>query len=84
MNTSSSTVESSGAPQRIDVAIVGAGFGGMYAVYKFREMGLKIQAFEAGGDLRLDLDLRVRRHQRLARWQGAGQPHPSGCAAPWL
>ncbi|GKS83978.1 NAD(P)/FAD-dependent oxidoreductase [Acidovorax sp. SUPP1855] len=38
-------------PQRIDVAIVGAGFGGMYAVYKFREMGLKIQGFEAGGDV---------------------------------
>ncbi len=51
MNTSSSTVEFSGAPQRIDVAIVGAGFGGMYAVYKFREMGLKIQGFEAGGDV---------------------------------
>lgn len=51
MNTSSSTVESGGAPQRIDVAIVGAGFGGMYAVYKFREMGLKIQGFEAGGDV---------------------------------
>ncbi len=51
MNTSSSTVESGGAPQRIDVAIVGAGFGGMYAVYKFREMGLKIRCFEAGGDV---------------------------------
>ena len=28
--------------QRLDVAIVGAGFGGLYAVYKFREMGLRI------------------------------------------
>ncbi|WP_342132953.1 flavin-containing monooxygenase [Hydrogenophaga sp. OTU3427] len=37
--------------QRLDVVIVGAGFGGMYAVYKFREMGLKIQGFEAGGDV---------------------------------
>jgi len=37
--------------RQLDVAIVGAGFGGMYAVYKFREMGLKIQAFEAGGDV---------------------------------
>ncbi len=37
--------------QRLDMVIVGAGFGGMYAVYKFREMGLKIQGFEAGGDL---------------------------------
>ncbi len=40
-----------GEPTRLDVVIVGAGFGGMYAVYKFREMGLKIQAFEAGGDV---------------------------------
>lgn len=40
-----------GEPTRLDVVIVGAGFGGMYAVYKFREMGLKIQGFEAGGDV---------------------------------
>jgi cation diffusion facilitator CzcD-associated flavoprotein CzcO len=37
--------------QRLDMVIVGGGFGGMYAIYKFREMGLKIQGFEAGGDL---------------------------------
>lgn len=36
---------------RLDVVVVGAGFGGMYAVYKFREMGMKIQGFEAGGDV---------------------------------
>ncbi|RYX97977.1 MAG: NAD(P)/FAD-dependent oxidoreductase [Comamonadaceae bacterium] len=36
---------------RLDVVIVGGGFGGMCATYKFREMGLKIQSFEAGGDL---------------------------------
>jgi len=35
----------------LDVIVVGAGFGGLYAVYKFREMGLKIAAFEAGGDV---------------------------------
>jgi cation diffusion facilitator CzcD-associated flavoprotein CzcO len=35
----------------LDVVIVGGGFGGMYATYKFREMGLKIQSFEAGSDL---------------------------------
>ena len=41
-----------GAPaRRLDVIIVGAGFGGMYAVYKFREMGMAIQGFEAGGDV---------------------------------
>jgi cation diffusion facilitator CzcD-associated flavoprotein CzcO len=40
-----------GKAQRLDVVVVGAGFGGLYAVYKFREMGLKIAAFEAGGDV---------------------------------
>lgn len=45
------TSASSSAPIRIDVAIVGGGFGGMCATYKFREMGLNIQSFEAGGDL---------------------------------
>lgn len=39
------------SPRRIDVAVVGAGFGGMYAVYKFREMGLQVQGFETGGDV---------------------------------
>ncbi len=37
--------------KRLDLVVVGGGFGGMYAVYKFREMGLNIQAFEAGGGL---------------------------------
>ncbi len=40
-----------GKTQRVDVLIVGGGFGGMYATYKFREMGYKIQSFEAGGGL---------------------------------
>lgn len=35
----------------LDVIVVGAGFGGLYATYKYREMGLSIQAFEAGGDV---------------------------------
>lgn len=39
------------ATRRLDVVIVGAGFGGMYAVHKFNAMGLKIQAYEAGGDV---------------------------------
>ena len=37
--------------RRVDVLIVGGGFGGMYATYKFREMGYSIQSFEAGGGL---------------------------------
>ncbi len=40
------------AAKRVDVIVVGAGagFGGLYAIYKFREMGLKVQGFETGGD----------------------------------
>lgn len=37
--------------KRADVLVVGAGFAGMYAVYKFREMGKKVVAVEAGGDV---------------------------------
>lgn len=32
-----------------DVVIVGAGFGGLYALYHFRELGLRCRLFEAGG-----------------------------------
>ncbi|MBS0340162.1 MAG: NAD(P)/FAD-dependent oxidoreductase [Proteobacteria bacterium] len=35
----------------LDVIVVGGGFGGMYAIYKFREMGMQVQGIEAGGDL---------------------------------
>ncbi len=49
--SSSSPQSPSTSPQRRDILIVGGGFGGMYAVYKFREMGLQLQAFEAGGDV---------------------------------
>lgn len=33
----------------VDVAVVGAGFGGLYMVHKAREAGLTVQGFEAGG-----------------------------------
>jgi len=34
---------------QVDVAVVGAGFGGLYMVHKAREAGLSVQGFEAGG-----------------------------------
>lgn len=37
--------------RKVDVLIVGGGFGGMYATYKFREMGYAIQSFEVAGGL---------------------------------
>jgi cation diffusion facilitator CzcD-associated flavoprotein CzcO len=36
---------------RFDVLVVGAGFAGMYAVYRFRALGLRVRALEAGSDV---------------------------------
>ncbi len=41
----------SGKVTRCDVIVVGAGFGGMYAVYKFREMGKHVIGVESGSDV---------------------------------
>ena len=35
----------------MDVIVVGAGFAGVYAIHKFRELGFSVQAFEAGSDV---------------------------------
>lgn len=37
--------------KRVDVIVVGAGFGGMYATYRFREMGKSVVGIEAAGDV---------------------------------
>ena len=37
--------------QRLDAVVVGGGFGGMYMVYRLREMGLSFTAIEAGSDV---------------------------------
>jgi cyclohexanone monooxygenase len=36
------------APRRLDVAIVGGGLAGLYAIHRLRSMGLKVRAYEAG------------------------------------
>ena len=36
-------------PRRFDAIIVGAGVGGLYAIYRLRKLGLRVRAFEAGG-----------------------------------
>jgi cyclohexanone monooxygenase len=33
---------------QFDAIIVGAGVGGLYAIYRLRKLGLKVRAFEAG------------------------------------
>ncbi len=35
----------------VDVVVVGAGFAGLYALYKLRQLGLRARAFEAGSDV---------------------------------
>lgn len=35
----------------VDVAVVGAGMGGMYAVHRFREAGLRVQGFEGAPEV---------------------------------
>jgi cyclohexanone monooxygenase len=37
--------------REVDAVVVGAGFGGMYQLYKLREAGLEVQGFEAGTDV---------------------------------
>ncbi len=37
--------------QRCDVVIVGAGFAGMYAIHRLRQVGLTLRCFDAAGDV---------------------------------
>ena len=37
------------APRSFDAVVVGAGFAGLYMLYRLRELGLTARAFEAGG-----------------------------------
>jgi cyclohexanone monooxygenase len=39
------------SPARFDAVIIGAGFAGMYMLYRLREMGLSVRVFEAGADV---------------------------------
>ncbi len=47
MSKSSSTTNGA-SPHDVDVAIVGAGFGGMYLLHRARELGLSARIIEAG------------------------------------
>ena len=38
-------------PEQYDVIVIGAGFAGMYAVYKFRQLGFRVLAYEKGDDV---------------------------------
>ncbi len=34
-----------------DAIVIGAGFAGLYAIYKLRQLGFKVQGYEKGGDV---------------------------------
>lgn len=38
-------------PETCDVIVIGAGFSGLYAVHRFREMGMSVIGLEAGSDV---------------------------------
>ncbi|MGE0218348.1 flavin-containing monooxygenase [Mycolicibacterium sp.] len=42
---------STATSNRVDVVVVGAGFGGLYALYKFRGQGLSVRVFEAAPEV---------------------------------
>src|SRR5215471_17213233 len=40
-----------GQTGNLDSVVVGAGFAGMYALYRLRALGLRVRVFEAGSDV---------------------------------
>src|SRR5215475_11352411 len=38
-------------PRQLDVAIVGGGLAGLYAIHRLRSIGLKVRAYEAGSSV---------------------------------
>jgi cyclohexanone monooxygenase len=36
-------------PAQFDAIVIGAGVGGLYAIYRLRQLGLRVRGFEAGG-----------------------------------
>lgn len=52
MTTSTTTGPTGGRPADYDAVVIGAGFGGIYALHKLRnEQGLNVRAFEKGGGI---------------------------------
>ena len=49
--TPSASVKEQGNRSAYDVVVVGAGFAGMYMLYRLRRQGLSARVFEQGGDV---------------------------------
>ncbi|MBV1876543.1 MAG: NAD(P)/FAD-dependent oxidoreductase [Pseudomonadales bacterium] len=50
-NTSSSTDKTAADLSSIDAVVIGAGFGGMYALHSLRESGLSVRVFDAAAGI---------------------------------
>lgn len=48
---STTVVDESESPRVVDAVVVGAGFSGMYMLYRLRKLGLATQVFEAASDV---------------------------------
>ena len=46
-----SSVSGKGSAETYDVVVVGAGFAGMYILYRLRGLGLSVRVYEQGGDV---------------------------------
>ena len=45
------SADASAREKTVDAVVIGAGFAGLYAMYRLREMGLSVAGFEAGTDV---------------------------------
>jgi len=45
------TLNTASEPDLLDVAVVGAGFAGLYQLHRLRQLGLRVQVLEAGAEL---------------------------------
>ena len=44
-------------PEEFDAVVVGAGFSGLYMLYRLRQLGLSVHVFDSAGRCRRDLVL---------------------------
>ena len=51
MSSDSQSSGPGGPVEEYDVVIIGAGVSGMYAIHHFRQMGLKVRAFDGASDI---------------------------------
>ena len=51
MNPNHIASHGSAPTQKLDVIIIGAGLGGMYQLFRVRELGMSVRVIEAGGDV---------------------------------